>query len=150
MINFDAKFLLHDGGTKFYEVVRFSRRDRAKACVVKRWGKNSAVFGGGECKIESNVASAVDRVASITISSKLKRGYSEAFPPTRFGLYQTVEHVDDAVLRSVLAEHYKDNHIVDMICSQMTDEATSEESISEIIIEEPPLAMERGMEWGSW
>ena len=72
-------YMVHEGGTKFYEVVRLTNDSNGRSIVFNRWGKvNDFHHGGGQTKQESfDNGFSADQTAIQKITEKEKRGYKD-------------------------------------------------------------------------
>ncbi len=62
--------LLHEGGTKFYEVTEFALEGTSKVGHVTRWGPMSAQDSGGQQQFTA------EERAAVIIKKKQRRGYT--------------------------------------------------------------------------
>lgn len=147
----EPRYLTHEGGTKFYEVIQLYSVIQKRFVLVRRWGKMALRNGGGETKIESfgdlrRCQQASDRI----LADKSKRGYSRA--TMGFGLHG-VERTSADKLRAALSQHYNDRDAVEQIVSMLGSDETASHVDSEDVIEEgfevKPEPV-RDADWGSW
>jgi len=149
-IHIESKFLAHEGGTKFYELVEFWNSEQGKYVVVKRWGANGSV---GQKSVEGfPVLRKAQQVADRTVSSKVNRGYN--ITSSSYGLHGlgvSELSVENGDLGRAIQNHYGST---DEIWEALglfeillpADDVTE----ADIISEEPEPEPERGEEWGSW
>lgn len=79
-IHFNPKMLVHEGGTKFYEVVEIWRPSASAHLLIRRWGKMSQQAYGGNTKIESfSAITSCTAMADSLKEEKRKRGYSRVY-----------------------------------------------------------------------
>lgn len=146
-IHIESKFLAHEGGTKFYEVVEFWNTEQSKYVVVKRWGANGSV---GQKSIEAfSVLRKAQQHADKTISSKVSRGYE--ITPSSYGLHgigASEVSVDDGAINRLVRDHYGSGEEILEELGLFEREIDPDEG--EIVYEEPEPEPERGEEWGSW
>lgn len=152
-LSHEATFLEHEGGTKFYEIVRLYNADAGKFVLVKRWGKIAQRIRGGEIKIEDyRSARAVDLAADKTAREKMSRGYSLAKTDTAGALHnRSGSYTSEMEFGGALAAHYGPNatRIGQAITGKVLDESVAEEE-NEIVVLEPEPEPDRGNTWGSW
>lgn len=147
-----SALMSHSGGTKFYEVITLIDELSNQSVVVRRWGKMTAINGGGETKIESyrNPREATV-MANTTLSQKKKRGYSQV--GSTFGLHGA-ERLNEKFLHDRLKAHYCGNSgwpndIMSALGVDMTNPAATQLSTqpgSERV--EPDRS--HMTDWGSW
>lgn len=77
MINVAATWMEHSGGTKFYQVFKFTHTETGKSATMTHWGKLNAAMSpfsrpvlGGETKLLDG-----NGTYTAKINAKLKRGY---------------------------------------------------------------------------
>lgn len=63
-------FMVHEGGTKFYEVTTFSSGP-GKTLIAKRYGRVSSKERGGQLDVDVSP----ERGHAVAVASKFKRGY---------------------------------------------------------------------------
>ena len=73
-------FAVHDGGTKFYQVIKLTSDESDKGFVVTHWGPYSAggihePSAGGQNKVAECKSSQAEWEADRAISAKRRRGY---------------------------------------------------------------------------
>ena len=151
-IHVQATYLVHAGGTKFYEVIAFSNVDAKKFTLVKRWGKLAAADGGGECKVETySTQRKLEEAAGKIISSKQGRDYGIATSAHGFNpmgvSYNRAEDFNDA-----LSRHYSSGGAVAEVLIGMgiEDLAPREWEENEVVSETPEPEPERDEDYGSW
>lgn len=154
-VHHEPAFFMHEGGTKFYEVIKFYNADAGKFVMVKRWGKSSSIHAGGEVLIEQfKSARGLDAEADKVMRDKGKRGYNPQGPTTGCPLHDRgtgFKESDD--LLTQLTAHYGAN--ADRVFREVTDDwtALSDAAASDdddVISEEPTPEPDRGDTWGSW
>lgn len=149
----EPKFLVHESGTKFYEVVEFYNVAAGKFVSVNRWGKIAAQHGGGETKVGQfiDICKCQD-AARKKLLEKSGRGYSER--TVRFGLHAGTSKIESETLLSELRKHYSNEGVIYTILSGLDINDSLEtvktySTASESVAEASP-AFSRGEEWGSW
>lgn len=151
----ESKLMEHEGGTKFYEVVQFINASGRRFAAVYRWGKMSAIRGGGETKVDRFTdARRCNEAARKKVNEKSGRGYSEA--RASFGLHPVSSLKVDDSLRLKLGEHYHDTETIDAIMNALgvDDVLTGSNAdvalTDDVVVEEPAPEPERGDDWASW
>lgn len=153
-IHVQATYLVHAGGTKFYEVIHFYNVDAKKFTLVKRWGKLAAADGGGECKVETYPTQRkLEEAANKIISSKQGRDYGTATSAHGFNpmgvSYRSAEDFND-----ILSKHYSSGHVVKEVLVNMgIEELEPREWIptdDDVVSETPEPEPERDEDYGSW
>lgn len=159
----ETALMMHEGGTKFYEVVQLHAADIKQHVLIKRWGKTSALSKGGEIQVQIfGAARKAGQAADTVIRQKEGRGYAKR--SVAIGLHGYGGTITNANLKSLLLDHYGRDNTVAILREFMTP--LGEEKISgleatsiwvdeiddrgNIVIEEPPPEPERGDSWGSW
>lgn len=149
----ESRYLTHEGGTKFYEVIQLYNVSQRRFVSIRRWGKMTASDGGGDVKIESYGDVRQCQNASVKIlNEKEKRGYSRATPPLS-GLALADKIYSSRVLEK-LKVHYHDRDVATQVVSllgihemrEIEDTGIIDEGIDEPTKPEP----ERGGDWASW
>lgn len=147
-IHIEPRWLSHDSGTKFYEVIQFYNLEAKKFVVVKRWGK---VGASGEVQmLECPNARKAQQEAEKIIKSKLGRGYMVA--QSSAGIHGlSSDSLDEDALTTALRLHYRREQ-ADQIATtlELGELASTTADDSDIVVEEPEPEPERGEEWGSW
>lgn len=148
----EPKYMVHEGGTKFYEVVQFYHVALHRYVLAFRWGKLSDFQGGGATKIEIHTdARKCQDAARKKIKDKSHRGYREVVEV--FGLHG-INKVDADLLPLKLGAHYDDKGVIegvmsrlglDSIYAQVVETIDTDGDISDDIME--PV---RSNDWGSW
>jgi predicted DNA-binding WGR domain protein len=156
-IHITPKYYLHESGTKFYEVMEIWHPDQNRFLLVKRWGKVTARFGGGEHKIEPYLGQrACSAAADKIIHQKEGRGYART--PLDWGLHAGATTFLPSTIEKALKSHFDNYAVLAGIMHQLglemgahMDTAVMDEA-DDIISEEPAVVPEpvRGEEWGSW
>ena len=151
-IHTESRYLVHEGGTKFYETVVFHNADAKRFALVKRWGKTGAT-GGGEILVDTfTTARAAQAAGEKIIASKMKRGYQVAANTHGFhgsdGPFKTVEAFIAAVGKHYLVETSRRSVLAAMMLDNADVPEVTEEN--EVISEEPTPEPERDEDFGSW
>lgn len=160
MIQVDTHYLLHEGGTKFYETVLLLDNS-GPAMLIKRYGKTEhARTGGGETIIERGTASAMMNSRTKIINEKLRpaKGYIDSHKDMQtYGLHKLDANSggsgvhDLATVHDFAMQHYAKSDDIDAI-----DQHFGTSSISPAA---PPVskaepvfdaAIDRGELWGSF
>lgn len=147
-IHIEPRWLSHDSGTKFYEVIQFYNLEAKKFVVVKRWGP---VSKAGEVQtVECANARKAQQEADKIIKSKLGRGYMVA--QSSAGLHGMSTHsMNEEAFQKALRSHYRldqANAIAETLALGTVVATVADED--DIVVEEPAPEPERGEEWGSW
>jgi len=147
-IHIEPRYLAHEGGTKFYEVIQFYNVDAKKFVVAKRWG---AMGKSGEVKIDAYPTQRkAQQEAEKIIRSKEGRGYAIASKNSGLHGLSTDSLGNDELSRQ-LRNHYRSDY-ANAIASGLLIEEVEAISVEEddVVVEEPMPEPERGEEWGSW
>ncbi len=155
----DAMMLLHEGGTKFYEVISYWNDDTKNGACVKRWGKIGLRDGGGEIQIVGSGAfdfTGVKNEASKIIRAKMNRGYAKdsQYKARKGGLYDS-SPMSEGQFDGQVARHYNATS-ADKVRSALglsgsgvvNSEAIPADDQIQSELTEPEV--ERGEEWASW
>lgn len=156
-ISTETMFMLHEGGTKFYEITLLNAADLGKFLVIRRWGKIGARSTGGEIQIATH---ATPRAALLDAeklkNDKTKRGYYIKDATHGFGARFSATGTDDIL--NAIKRHYVTHwpmvvqHLGmdgDKITGKSADFMVVDE-MADIVVEEPAPEPERGENWGSW
>lgn len=151
----EGTLLMHEGGTKFYETMVFHAADHGQHLLVKRWGKTSAMSGGGEIQILSHPnARKAQAAADNVIRQKEGRGYAKR--GVAIGLHGYGGTIDSSNLAQLLKTHYGTDN-AQAILREFMDELRGTQitgvwvdEADSIVSEEPAPEPERGETWGSW
>lgn len=155
-IHIESRYLVHEGGTKFYETVTYLNPDEKKFVVAKRWGKIGAAFGGGEIIVDAySSARTAQGAAERVIEGKRKRGY--ALAATSHGFHGTnVAYKDAGSFVAAVGRHYTTEASRKSVLAAMyiSDELQGTEAtmaiIDEIVSETPEPEPDRDDSFGSW
>ena len=149
-ITIESKFMMHESGSKFYEIITLNAADIGQHIVVKRWGKASAQNGGGEIQVHTYPSARKAGAAADTVKrQKEGRGYAhQAGGP---GLNSFGGQLTSGNVAHFLETHYGKNN-ARAILSNFNDErirglqATTMvlDEASDIVSEEPVPEPERG------
>ena len=149
-IHIEPRYLAHEGGTKFYEVIQFHNLDEKRFVVVKRWGPMGK---SGEVKIDSYpTLRKAQQEADKIIRSKEGRGYALAKSTSGFHGLAT-DDLDATEMKRRLGVHYRSDHaniIASNLCLRDDEIVADDSDQDDVVIEEPAPEPERGEEWGSW
>lgn len=149
----EAKYMAHEGGTKFYEVMQFYHVEAKRFMVINRWGKIQDREHGGQIKIEkfTDVRQAQD-AANQKIQEKSKRGYVPTGAP--FGLHSGPKQLKADAIRLRLGGHYRNVELIDAIVAYLDvpDELAhlATDTADDVIEETPEAYVPRGDDWASW
>ncbi|WKZ86376.1 WGR domain-containing protein [Ralstonia pickettii] len=152
----DCKLLSHSGGTKFYEVIQLHNVEAKSFVLVKRWGKNGVmVGGGGEVKTETFSDIRRCQAAAHKIVEEKKKGKpgQGEYAPTsaNFGLHNLVGEFTHGQTYQAVKEHYGVVVAENLRQALRLGEAIVPVEIDDVIEEGPPAApIDRGDAWGSW
>jgi predicted DNA-binding WGR domain protein len=156
----ETTLLMHEGGTKFYEVVQLHAPDIKQHLLIKRWGKTSALSKGGEIQIQMfGAARKAGQAADTVIRQKEGRGYAKR--TYAVGLHGYGGTITNENIKPLLLDHYGRDNTAAILREFMTPlgeekisglEATSiwVDEADSIVSEEPAPEPERGDSWGSW
>lgn len=160
----ELSFLVHEGGTKFYEVARFSCVDTRRHVVVRRWSKIAGKSnGGGEIKIEifDNLTTA-SRSARQVLDSKTKpskSGGAYSLHSLATGLGDGVDEFEHDMLPAVLRVHYGPQTALSILTNlgladaDARDEEDREETdrlSAQMKARTPKPEPVRAADWNSW
>lgn len=153
-----ATYLLHESGTKFYEVVQLYNADERKFVLVKRWGKVAARVRGGEIKVEEyQSALKLDAAAAKVVRDKESRGYAQTKPDTAGALHnRNGSYTSEKEFAGTVNMHYGPNgsRVESAILGHAHGASASsdddDEDSSDVVVEEPQPEPDRGETWGSW
>lgn len=154
-ITTDPRYLEHDGGTKFYEVIEFWNTDDKKFVLVKRWGKIGTL---GETMVEFfGTMRACNSAAEKILKSKMGRGYEKTSSVE--GFHGRGRSFTETELIALLGTHYRSKpfttKVVDglglnaLIQGLEIDTVVFDEA-SDVVVEEPGPEPDRGESWASW
>ncbi len=146
---------MHEGGTKFYEVVQLYNADARKFILVKRWGKAAARVRGGEIKVEEfSTAQRLDAAADKVIREKQGRGYSATKPDAAGALHTRggSSFASETDFGNTLSMHYGPNgtRIREVLGLSLGAVNPDDDDDDEVVVEEPQPEPDRGETWGSW
>jgi predicted DNA-binding WGR domain protein len=155
----ETTLLMHEGGTKFYEVVQLHAPDIKQHLLIKRWGKTSALSKGGEIQTQMfGAARKAGQATETILRQKEGRGYQKR--TYSVGLHGYGGTITNDNLKSLLLDHYGPDNTAAILREFMTElgnELKGKEitgiwvdEADSIVSEEPPPEPERGESWGSW
>lgn len=145
-----AEYLVHSGGTKYYEIATFLNEDAKKFIEVRRWGPMAtAKRGSGQTQVLSH-GTAAQALESVRKQLKVKRK-EYADKPGGFGLHVNAGSQTLGTAYRLIGEHYADPELAASLriatsVAQLGDEDEVEPKVPEKIQPEP----DRGAQWGSW
>ncbi len=151
-VSIESSMLVHESGTKFYEVVQLYNVAAKRFVLVRRWGKlNSSLLGGGEAKVETfaDVRKCQDAASKI-VREKGGRGY-EKRPPQ---IPLTEANVPDSeqaaeVLRPILRKSF-DGELILNVAGQLGFSETAFAAPKVEMRTPPEVEVVRDADWGSW
>ena len=166
-IIFETNYMVHEGGTKFYETVLIWTQDKQDPCLIKRWGPIGKRMGHGQTKVEYHESLAAARRAQMEIcGEKLKerpgKGRYE-YAAFSYGLHDLpkmggVGRMSKNLLCAALVNHYSEaeageaklrNEILWHF--EIDEHGDMELPLDDDIVEEAPEEpIIRSATWGSW
>jgi predicted DNA-binding WGR domain protein len=153
-ITTEPRYLEHEGGTKFYEVIEFWNPDDKKFVMVKRWGKIGTT---GETMVEAfGTMRACNSAAEKILKSKMGRGYSKT--ASAQGFHGRGRSFTPTELVMLLGTHYQSKPFTQKVVDGLDlhkiqgIEATHMiiDELDDIVTEEPGPEPDRGESWGTW
>jgi predicted DNA-binding WGR domain protein len=156
-VSTETMFMLHSGGTKFYEITLINAADLKTFLVVKRWGKIEAIKGGGEVQVlDYSTPRTALQAAEKLKNDKEKRGYQ--IKDATHGLGGSFAASGTADILSAIKGHYTKHWpmVLGHLGLDMTqgNEATmmivEDDLDPSVVFEQPPPEPDRGDSWGSW
>ena len=161
MYEVKVDFLLHDGGTKFYETVLIQNDRTGKFMLLKRYGSMAKLVGGGTILIDDSPRlpfANAERNRILMEKRKIRSGkgqYNDELNKSGRVLTtnsvagatlwdQILKHYDDRATRMLLDKHF--NFTGDMTVV-VPDTLESDEVVDEV---EEPAPIVRGTDWASW
>jgi predicted DNA-binding WGR domain protein len=146
-----AEYLVHSGGTKYYEIVTFLNEDSKKFVEVRRWGAMvTARSGGGQTSIlaHDTAAQALESCKK-QLRAKRAKGYEDK--PAKFGVHQHTGSQSLGDAYRGIGEHYADAEMVGSL-RVATGSATfgDETEVEPVQPEKRRPEPDRGESWGSW
>ena len=148
------RYLEHEGGTKFYEVIEFWNVAASKFVLAKRWGKVGTV---GETMTDVfTTMRACNAAAEKILKSKMGRGYSKS--ESTIGFHTRNNSFSPADFERLLATHYQSRPFTGLIMDAlslnriqgMSADTMIIDELSDIVLEEPGPEPDRGESWASW
>jgi len=157
MYQVEAKYLEHDGGTKFYETVRIVG-DGGKSILIKRYGPIGKRLGGGQTKIEYYASEGAAKSAQREILNQKSaprpgKGVYK-FAEAKFGFHIVgPKSLSQTGLRETTMKHYNETTDREAVSEYfdyfaMTPGVPAVDIVDTTKIEEPPIV--RDGNWGSW
>lgn len=158
MFYVNSKFLIHDSGSKFYEVVLitedetgFGARSSDRSILIKRWGPSVQSAGKGQTLIQRGSSSELSAEFGKII--KEKKGYRSGKgkyleEDRRFGIHKSVSESPEMtghVLQSNFL-HWQDEAVGEAILNYFNDESFGDPELMNP--DEPEI--NRGETWASW
>lgn len=142
-------YMTHEGGTKFYEVIRLTDEKSGVSVVANRWGPNISFASpsGGQIKIMSHGDGfSAEQDAISKIASKKKGGYSTS--KTTFGLHLK-SVVPPGIELGTLAAHFG-KATAEAILEKLNTGTMEDDAHVSKVAPEPVKHIDRGSDWGSW
>jgi predicted DNA-binding WGR domain protein len=164
----NSRYMLHESGTKFYEIVTFSSEAMKRYVSVRRWGKISARSGGGEVKHESfgsakQQSAAAHKLQAEKCNPKKTGGPYKPSDAKALVIPSGVHEFQHDMLDEVLRKHYSYSAIGDHVLKQLNiggqaDEVSDEASDADLDhlfgkdkkIVVPKVEPIRAQDWASW
>ena len=144
----DATYMIHSGGTKFYEVISYSNERESRHASVRRWGK---IGVAGQSKVDYfNSRAQLSSSANEVVTGKVKHDYIKTF--ANFGIHKS-KSFESSIGRLTLGEHYDDLDIVDALAIglRLNDGIAGDDALVDDYVESAPApAPARDGNWGSW
>lgn len=145
-----AEYLVHSGGTKYYEIVNFLNEDAKRFVEVRRWGAMAtAKSGGGQTQVLSH-GSAAQALESCRKQLRAKRAKGYADKTGGFGVHVHNGSQTLGAAHRCIGEHYADAELVDSLRVATGVAGTPSDPAEP----EPPKVAQpepdRGESWGSW
>jgi predicted DNA-binding WGR domain protein len=150
-VSTETMFMLHSGGTKFYEITLINAADLKTFLVVKRWGKIEAIKGGGEVQVlDYSTPRTALQAAEKLKNDKEKRGYQLKDPTHGLGGNFAASGTAD-ILSAIKGHYTKHWPMVIQHLGLIDDSSPANDDDDEGIVSEQPLPEpDRGDTWGSW
>lgn len=150
-VSIESSMLVHESGTKFYEVVQLYNVAAKRFVLVRRWGKFNGVQGGGEAKVETfaDVRKCQDAASKI-IREKGGRGYQKRppqIPLTEVNVPDSEEAAE--VLRPILRKSF-DGELILNVAGQLGFSETVFAAPKVAAPTPPEVEVVRDADWGSW
>jgi predicted DNA-binding WGR domain protein len=159
----NSNYLVHSGGTKFYEIVQITNAPAKRFVEIRRWGKAElGARAGGQIQIlEHKSAGALADSAGRQLRTKQNKGYGGAVGASgNFGLHSLaggmsgVTLTDEDILKH-LHKHFGDGEDRARIieAAQIDPSGNVEETMDQSefdVPKEPQPEPDRGETWGSW
>lgn len=140
--------MMHEGGTKFYEIVTFDNLTNGNSVEVRRWGKAEQLTrGGGQASVDSHPnLKAMAASSARQVKAKEKGGYRSI--ASKHVFHSNNGTHGEAQIGSGIAAHYSDSKTRDSILEKLGIDPTAPASPEPLKREEAPV--DRGEQWGSW
>jgi hypothetical protein len=153
-ITVESELMVHEGGTKFYEIITFGSVEKETYLEVRRWGKTLYMRrGGGQTSVikHRTLADMLDS-ARKQGGAKHKGGYQRD-NSSKFGLIDGKDSFTQDEFLSQLSSglHYEDASLIARLISELAVDAKAAEPTVKPVTEpvfEP--SVDRGEAWGSW
>lgn len=155
----DTNYLVHEGGTKFYETVLITDLSD-RSLLIKRWGRIQDKLTGGQLKFHSGRRVTVEGETTKILNEKTtyKSDRSKGkydITGANFGLHIVLHRDFDLEdVKRVLVAHYAGNNGLEVESvfatffdyNKVGDQALQDEPMIKVIVPEPL----RDSSWGSW
>jgi predicted DNA-binding WGR domain protein len=146
-----AEYLVHSGGTKYYEIVTFLNEAAKKFVEVRRWGPlATAKSGGGQTQtLEHDTAAQALESVRKQLNVKRRKDYGDK--PAAWGLHRVTGNQSLGDAHNYVGVHYADAELVDelRVATGMAGTATRAEPEPTQPEKRQPEP-DRGEQWGSW
>ncbi|MCL2874805.1 MAG: WGR domain-containing protein [Betaproteobacteria bacterium] len=146
----DTCYMEHEGGTKFYEVVRFSIIDDDRHVVVFRYGKMKDSRRRGQTKVEQvySLAAAQNKLGA-KANEKNKRGYKSMLLSANPNHFAKAFAADNTYAN--LLNHYDNQNTVGAIMHYLgLGHVVCPEPLYDGVVDVVKPEPNRGADWGSW
>jgi hypothetical protein len=146
----DPVALLHAGGTKFYEIVKFFDPLSHKHVEVRRWGKVEALHsGGGQVNVIPHTSKwDLDRSVDKQVAAKEKGGYK--VEKSAHAFHSNVGALVPTAFRVKLGQHYNDSALRARVIALLGLESIHTAIDEELAPKREEVPVDRGENWGSW
>lgn len=149
---------VHNGGSKFYEIISLWNGDNDRGVLIKRWGKVAQINSGGQTQMDEFTGQGqMDREFRGTAVEKGRRGYTEvpATGPSRqiwlIGDDKTLRLAKPLEVQEALVEHYQVKSQADSIMQALNMRYVPGIEVPEDAVWSPEEPQpDRGESWGSW
>lgn len=157
LVNVNVQFLVHESGSKFYEIVEFACNATGRYTTVRRWGKASLAKGGGQIKYEQWGSARHQTAAAVELQAEKVNPFKAGGPY----LGRAFRHVfatgksdfEHDMLDEVLSAHYSaDPDVKEYVLNALgvfrEDAAPTAIKVKEAAV--PKVDPVRAQDWASW